>query len=98
LEKECGEARRSFQLAENEDHSLGPREQAYVRPFIVEHDIDRIQSDRIRAVAREYTGSKGALQGSETEDRFAITAENELNEAVAESTDTVVEEDRWGHG
>jgi hypothetical protein len=98
LEKECGEARQSSQLAKNEDHSLGPREQAFVRPFIVVHDIDRVQSDRIRAVASEDTGSKGALQGSETEDRFAITAEDQLNEAVAESTNTVVEEDRWGHG
>jgi hypothetical protein len=90
LEKECGEERRSSQLAENEDQSLGPGEQAFVRPFIVEHDIHRIPSDRIRAVASEDTGSKGALQGSETEDRFAITAENELNEAVAKSADAVV--------
>jgi len=44
-------------------------------------------------VAGEDAGGERALQRCETEDAMAVAAKDELDEAVAESADAVVEED-----
>ena len=65
---------------------------------MVEDHVDRIQIGGVDGVADEDAGGGIALQRGETEDGIAIAAEDELDEAVAESADVVVEEDGVGHG
>jgi len=61
---------------------------------VVKDEIDRVKVTGVDTVADEDVGCEGALQGGEPENGISIAAEDELDEAVAESADTVVEEDR----
>ncbi len=64
---------------------------------MVKDDVDRIEIVVADAVAGENARGESALQGCETEKVIAVAAEDELDEAVAESADAVVEEDGVGH-
>ena len=80
-------------MFEDERRGVGAGEQRFVGEFMVEDDIDRIEVGGVGAVAGEDAGGEWALQRGETEYGIVIAAENELDEAVAESADAVVEED-----
>lgn len=97
LQKRCCEIPGSAELLQYEQSRTGTREQAFIFRFVVEDNINRIQIARIYAVAREDASGEIALQRSEVEGLFAVAAKNELDEAVAESADTVVEEDGIRH-
>lgn len=64
---------------------------------MVDDDIKRIQIAGVDAVMGEDAGGESTLQPRKTKIRIVIAAENELDEAVAESADTIVEKDRVGH-
>jgi len=70
----------------------------FIREFVVEDYVDRVQVGGAGVVAGQDAGSESALQWGEVEDRVTVAAEDELDEAVAESADSVVEEDGVGHG
>ena len=60
----------------------------------VDDDVERVKIAGIDAVAGEDAGGESALQRGKAKYRVAIAAESELDEVVAESTDSVVEKDR----
>jgi hypothetical protein len=80
-------------LFEDIEDGGGAGEQLFVGKFVVEDDVNGIEVAGVGAVAGEDACGERALQGGETEDGMAIAAENELDEAVAQSADSVVEED-----
>jgi hypothetical protein len=112
LEKNCGYAPTTTESLQDEENGIGPGEKIFVRPSFgwvvhgwilahwirVDDDVDRIESVGAGAVLGEDAGSERALQRGETEDGVAIAAKDELDEAVAESADAVVEQDGMGHG
>jgi len=61
---------------------------------VIDDHVDRVEIGGINAVAGEDAGGEGALQRGKTEGGIAIAAEDESDEAVAESADAVVDEDR----
>ena len=65
---------------------------------IVEDNVESIQSVWVESMAFEDRARDSALQGSETKTIFAITLQDELDEAVAESADAVVEDNGMGIG
>ena len=86
------------ELAQDISGCIGAGKQALIGEFEIEDDVDGIEVVRVGGVASEDTGCERALQGSKTENCVAIAAEDELDEAVAESADAVVEKDGVGHG
>ncbi len=94
----CGWTPWASELVEDEEGGVGAGEQRFVGEFMVEDDVDRVELGGIDAVAGEDAGGEWALQRGETEDGVVIATENELDEAVAESADAVVEKDGMGHG
>lgn len=98
LQEGCGWAPRAFELAQGEEDGVRAGEEAFAREFVVQDDVDGVEVTGIRAVTGEGAGGERALQRGETENGVGIMAESELDEAVAESADAVVEEDGMGHG
>jgi hypothetical protein len=106
-EYECGSVPRAAELGKHEESGGGAGEQEFVCLFVcvsvwtmgvrIDDDVDRIQMAGVKVVTGEDAGGKGALQRCETESGIAVAAKDELDEAVAESADAVVEEDRVGH-
>jgi hypothetical protein len=84
-------------LLEDEEYGFGAGEQGFVGEFVVEHYVDCVEIGGVGGVASEDGGGERALQRDEMEDGIAIPAKDESHEAVAESADTVVEEDGVGH-
>ena len=97
LHEESESAPESSKLLQDEDGRSGAGEQRFVGQFMVEHDVDGVEVGGAGAVPEKDAGSEGALQRGETEDRFAIAAEDKLDETVAQSADAVVEKDGVGH-
>lgn len=83
LKDGCGGAPEASELLEDEEDGVGAGEQIFVGEFLVDDDVDRVQVGGVGAVAGEDADGDGALQRGETENGFAIAAENELDEAVA---------------
>ena len=102
-EHECGGVPRAAELGKHEERCGGAGEQEFVCLSVwtmgvrIDDDIDRIQMAGVKVVTGEDAGGEGALQRCETEDGIAVAANDELDEAVAESADAVVEEDGVGH-
>jgi hypothetical protein len=102
-EHECGGVPRAAELGKHEESGVGAGEQEFVCLSVwtmgvrIDDDVDRIQMAGVKVVTGEDAGGKGALQRCETEDGIAVPAKDELDEAVAQSADAVVEEDRVGH-
>lgn len=65
---------------------------------MIDYDVDCVEIGGTGAVAGEDGSGKRALQRGEAEDGVAIAAEDELDKAVAECADAVVEEDGVRHG
>jgi hypothetical protein len=86
------------ELAEDEANGVGARTQQFVRLAVVDDHVDRVEIGGIYAVPSEDFSGEVALQRGELKDGAVIAAKNELDEAVAESADTVVQEDGVGHG
>jgi len=95
---DCGEAPEAAELVKDKNDSVGAGQQALVSEIGVHNDVDGIEVGGIRAVAGQDAGRQRALQRGEAEDGVRIAAEDELDKAVAESADAVVEEDGRGHG
>jgi hypothetical protein len=93
LQKGCAGPPETWELFQDEDGGGGAGEQIFAGEFVVDRDVDGVESGGVGSVTREDGGSKGALQRGEAEDIIVIAAENELDEAVAESADAVVEND-----
>ena len=93
LQEGCGWAPWASELLENEDDGVGAGEQRFVGEVMVEDDVDGVAVGGVGTVAGEDASGDGALQRGETENGVAIAAEDELDKAVAESADAVVEED-----
>jgi len=89
----CQRAPWDCKLAKYIKHSGGAREQILAGKFGVEDEVDRVKVGRLNAVAGQNAGCDGTLQRGETKDAIAVAAQDELDEAVAESADAVVEED-----
>jgi len=70
----------------------------FVGEFVIDDDVDCVEITGAGGVAGEDGCGESALQRGETEEGIAVTAENDLDEAVAESADAVVEKDGVGHG
>ena len=67
---------------------------------MIENRVDGVEAGGVGAVAAQNARSERALQRGETEDCPAIAVDYELDQAVAESADAVVEEDgagQFGH-
>jgi hypothetical protein len=97
LHKKCEQRPRARELFQDEEDSIGAGEQMFVGEFVVEDDVNCVEITGAGGVAGEDGCGESALQRGETEDGVAVTAENELDEAAAESADAVVEKDGVGH-
>ena len=84
-------------MIQYEDDGVGPGEEMFAGEFMVEDDVDGVESAGVDAAAVEDVGGERALQRGESEGGIGIATENELDETVAESADAVVEEDGMGH-
>jgi hypothetical protein len=84
-------------LLEDEEDRSGAGEQIFVGEFGVYYYIDGVEIGGVGVVAGQCAGGQRALQPGEPESCVAIAAEGELDEAVTESADAVVEEDGVGH-
>lgn len=95
LQKGYGGGPRSAEVLKDEEGCVGAGEHEFVCVFRfwIDDDVDGIEIAGIEVVAGEDAGGEWALQRCETEDGMAVAAKDELNEAVAESADAVVEED-----
>ena len=98
LERECERAPDSAEVLEDEEDGVRAEEQRFVGLVVVDDEVDRIEVGRIRAVADKDAGGQRTLQRGEAEDGAAIAAEDESDQPVAETADTVVEEDGRRHG
>jgi hypothetical protein len=97
LQQGCNWGPRACELLQDEEDGVGAGEEEFVGKSIVEDNIDRVEVAGVGPVAGEDAGDESALQRGETEERIAIAAENELDQAIAESANAVVEEDGVGH-
>ena len=88
----------STESFQDEDDSVRAREKMFVGKFVIGDNVDGVEVVGISPVTRKDAGREGALQRCETKDGVGIPAEDELVEAVAESADAVVENDRVRHG
>jgi hypothetical protein len=84
------------QVREDKPGGIRACEQVLARLFRIRHYIESVQICRRRPVAAEEACGKCALQRGEAEDVVAIVPERELDQTVAQSADTVVEQDRVG--
>lgn len=85
-------------MIEDEADGVRAGKDVFVRQVVVEDNVNRIEASGVGAVAGKDAGGERALQRGEAENGTAVTAKNELDETVAESADTVVEEEWVGHG
>jgi hypothetical protein len=87
------------ELLEHEQDGIGAREHELWRPvrIAVEDNIQCVEVGGTDVVAGKDAGGKSALQRCEAEGAVRIATENELDEAMAEAADTVVENDGVGH-
>src|ERR1700719_3299679 len=91
LQNECSGTTRAWELFQGEEDGIGAGEQMFVGEFVVDDDVNCVEIDGAGGVAGEDGCGESALQRGE--DGVAVTAENELDEAVAESADAVIEKD-----
>jgi hypothetical protein len=59
-------------------------------------DVERVEISRGLAVSFEDPGRSGSLERGEAERVFSIVPERELDQTIAESADTVVEQNGMG--
>jgi hypothetical protein len=99
LEQERDGTPECAELLEDEQHGSGAREQEFWRPvrITVDDNINCVEVGGTNVVTGKDAGREPALQRSEAEDAVRIATENELDEAVAEAADAVVEKDGAGH-
>jgi hypothetical protein len=96
-EDESGEAPRAAELFKHKEDRVRARQKRFVGLAAVDHNICGVEIGWIGAVTGEDASCERALQRGEAKVRRAVVAKNELNVAVAESADAVVEEDGVGH-
>lgn len=72
------------------------KEDLFVRLARLSHEVDGVEERGGGSVAGEDLGSDWALERGEAEEISTITAEDELDEAIAEPAKAVVEEDGVG--
>ena len=87
-------------MLEDEERCVGAGEHEFAWMFGILRDdhVDRIQIARVKVMALQNARGKSALQRRETEYCVAVAANDEPDQAVAKSTDAVVEDDGVGHG
>ena len=76
---------------------IGTSEDALRRLLEIDNYVEGVEHGRRGTVPFENARRKGTLERCEAEEITTIKVQDEADEAVAETTDTVVEEDRVGH-
>jgi hypothetical protein len=92
-EGKAEEAPASAELLKGIENRIGARQQVLIRQFVVQHDVDGIEVAGIASVAIKDAGGKSALQRSKAKAVLRVALKDELDKAVAEAADAVVEED-----
>ena len=91
-QSECCGGPGSGELLEDEDGRVGTVNEGFAGFVVVGDHIDGVEVVSVRAVAAHDAGSEGTLQRGEAENIPAVVAQDELDQAVAQSADAVVEE------
>jgi hypothetical protein len=72
-------------------------QQFFVGLSVIAHAVDSVEICMINTVTSQQIRREAALQWSETEPVVAISFEEKLNGAIAETADTVVKNNRAGY-
>jgi len=88
----------SAEFSQDYHGSVGLGCEALVRLGVVEYNVHSVEIRGSRVVAPQYRGREVALQGGKAETILRIMLQNEMDEAVAEDADAVVENDGVGVG
>jgi hypothetical protein len=92
-ESKAEESPASAEPLKGEKDCVGARQQVLIRQFVIQHDVDRVEIAGIPSMAIKDAGGKSALQRGKTKAVLRVALQDELDEAVAEAADAVVEED-----
>ena len=84
------------ELGQHVKNRIRARQQSFIALVVVFHDIDRVEVVRVYAVTRHQALRKFALQRRKPETIALISFQQELNETVTESANSVVENDWVG--
>jgi len=92
----CCDSPNAAEGCKDKDGGVGASQETFGGLLWVDDQVDGLERCSGRAMALENLCGERALEGGEAEDRGVIATEDELDETVAESANTVVEEDRVG--
>lgn len=93
---DCGQLPYAAQLLKHVENGIGTCQQSFVRLAVVPDDVDRVEVVGVHAVIRHQRLRKVALQRRKSKTIVCVALEKKLHQVIAESANTVVQNDWIG--